>query len=217
MRLSQQELVCFNSILDGKKIAGTHFKVPKEGTETYVQEALVSLREKGFLDENNDPTQLFVLMLRMLSDYKKAKEYVFINRARIALDTEDVTVLTKVNDGFDIFRTGKHLFFAGLLDGCPYLLGADKDVRHNTKISPKEWAAALNGYNLTEVGFWMQKFGGKKKSEVKVVYHIEEQGYVYDARAERLTACGPRLMRITLMQMLNIQAERKNENGKYSI
>lgn len=59
MFFSEGELICFNSLLDGKRIFGTHFIIPQHDRKPFVDKTVNELREHRLLDKKISPTKLF--------------------------------------------------------------------------------------------------------------------------------------------------------------
>ena len=210
MIFTQSEIIAYNSVLDGKHIFGAHCKAPSDPDESYVQKTVDSLREKGFLDTDNNPNKLFALAVDMLQNYKAAKEHVFINKMRVALGDTQATILTQQGDGFDLTQTSKLLLFQSILLETPFLCQADSHETSVHTVSKKIWPMEVEG---KEVGsqFWIQHFTNQIITQAIVLYHIADQGFIYDPATEQLTLCEPRLMRMTLLDMLGIQTESVKE------
>ena len=205
MIFSESELICFNSMIDGQTILGTHFKAPPEPDEAYVRQTVESLKKKGFLDKDENPNELFGVAVLMLKAYKNAKNYLFINKARIALEDQKVTVLTETKDGFDLTRTDKAMFFEALLRETPYLLGKDDGKINRKTLKPDAWSGSIEDEAVLSDNMWLHKFEDRALKETQIMYRIDEQGYIYSPDKEELMECGPREMRVMLMNLFEIQ------------
>lgn len=205
MIFTESELICFNSLIDGKVIMGTHFKAPLNPGEDYLRQTVDSLKSKGFLNKDENPNELFAVAMKMLKAYKRAKSFLFINKARIALEDNKVTVLTEMSNGYDLMRTDKVTFFQALLQQTPYLLQADKGVHKMQTMKPDVWSNSIKNDTVLYDNMWMHKFNGNKMQETQVMYRVGEQGYIYSPDKEELLECGPRDMRVLLMNLFEIQ------------
>lgn len=205
MIFTESELICFNSLLDGEVIMGTHFKAPVQPDEQYLLQTKDSLKRKGFLNQDDGPNELFGIVMLMLKAYKSAKSHLFINRARIALEEHKVTVLTEMDGGFDLMRTDKASFFGALLQQTPYLLRADDGALNKKSMKPAAWSNSIADDTILQDNMWTHKFVGNKMQESQVLYRVGQQGYIYSPDKEELLECGPRAMRVLLMNLFEIQ------------
>ena len=75
MVFSEAELICFNSVLDGKRIFGTCFQAPEEVSKEYLDHTLLQLTEHKFLDAHRKANENFFLAVTVLKEYKEAERY----------------------------------------------------------------------------------------------------------------------------------------------
>lgn len=217
MIFSKEELVCFNSMLDGNVIFGTHFKVESKQDSEYVQKTVVSLKEKGFLDANNIPNALFAIAVEMLKRYKNAEKHLFINHLRVAVFEKEVIILSETDDGFDLTQVDKFLFFQSFLSGISYLCKEDTQKTEKITVTPQEWSKSLSDDMVDTDSLWAHKFTDQKMQETKILYHLDEQGFIYSPDNKILTKCGPRELRVTLMRLLEIKKPGGSSYGKSAV
>lgn len=205
MIFSKAELICFNSVLGGGVIFGTHFKAGRQDEE-YVQATVETLAQKGFLDENRQPNKLFVAAVRMLQEYKQATRHLFLNKARLALGKRFLVALTPVGNDYDMSRMDKALFFAGLLEQAPRLKEADTAPLQTVQMPPARWNDSWKPSETVEDYYWMQQVDNRQPGRLAISYRIGGQMYLYKPVEQTLTKCGPQLVRRTMMDMLGLDS-----------
>lgn len=204
MNFTQVELICFNSVLDGKHIVGTHFKTPTQ-QDDYVQSTVISLQAKGFLNADEQPNNLFVAATKILQEYKNANEYLFLNKSRLALGPRFLVALTLLEDDtYDLTRMDKALFFAGLLEQSPSLKNADRVELQQVQISPARWNDTWKPRQTIKDYYWMQKMTNNTPGKLAISYQVDGELYVYYPAKATLVKCGPSYIRRLMMEMLGL-------------
>lgn len=220
MIFTQSELICFNSVLDGEDIFGTHFAAPAQTEEYmrgYVHGTVESLFKKGFLDEARQPNTLFASAADMLKEYKQAKKYLLLNRSRIALGSRFLVCLTPVGEEFDLTRMDKALFLAALLDNAPALKQADEIDPEQTKVQPEVWNNSWKPDEQVQDYYWLQKTDGRNFGNPAICYHTSGELFVYRPVEQILTKCGSSYIRKILIEMLEIPAPQTTAKEEQKI
>ena len=199
MIFSKQELICFNSVLDGSNIFGVQISAPLIAGEDYVSGTLESLKEKEYLDGDGKPTPMFFMAVRMLDQYKKAKKHLFINQSRIAFTDDDhLILLSEVEEGFQFIKMHKLLYLQSLVLSTPFLKKKDNGVENSKTVEPKDFAKTFEENDVIEMNFCIEKFEDKKINGAVIMCNIGENGYLYDLSTKQRTTCGPTKLRKTL-------------------
>ena len=209
MTFTNDELLCFNSVLDGAPIFGVKLKVPDEPDESYIQKTADTLRGKKYLDNDGNVNGAFVEAVDLLKAYKAAETHLFINRARLAINEKDVITLAPVRGGYQTMQIDKRLYFQNLVLGIPYLCAADNIEECTKGVSRKGWRSELLSRNEYEDLLMIEKFTGQDMNTMKVFYHSGDTGFVYNPFTEKLLTCGPWRMRMELMELLEIEVDKE--------
>jgi len=93
MTYTNQEMIFFNSILDGGEIFGIKLEEPFLVDEKYIEDTIESLQEKGIIDEEKKLIVTKETPALFLEEYKKASKHIVLNDKRIALCGEKYAVV----------------------------------------------------------------------------------------------------------------------------
>ena len=206
MKFSKQELVCFNSILDGKAILG--IKLSKEeikDEDQYIKETIDLLKGKNILDENGKLNQVGVLPIRALAEYKKAKEHMSINTLRIGIlkDGKIVIIDTK-DDKYDIYMSPKAYIIKEILGKSTFMSLSSKE-KNNYKIEKIDYSNLVNkkeDYEKSSLSIDRYSLGCV--IDEKIYYWDDNEGFVYDFIKGTRLQLSPKAMRINLLQDIGL-------------
>lgn len=99
MKLTSEEIIGLNSLLDGKKIWGFHENIGADldtAEKKGIAEKLLKYGENGICD-----------LLTFLNAYKNADDYVVINELNIALTGGHMPALMKTAEEYQFFIVGR--------------------------------------------------------------------------------------------------------------
>lgn len=211
MNFSEQELVCFNSILDGKRILGIQIDNTKDMESIeYVNDTISSLKEKGIMDSEGKLTKLGILPIRSLELYKSCDNYLIINNTCCGLINDSEAIIIKINeDSYDIYRVNKLKIVTELLEKCPFLRGASSSYpqKKSKEISIELTELLMNDYNYTKDSIHMIKYIDKNVTSNKIYFYDDNQGFRYDLIGKKLIEVQPCDIKRMLIRDLEIHSD----------
>jgi len=209
MRFTTQEMVCFNSILDGEKIFGVTLEIPSVMIEsTYIKETQDLLMNKGILDNEAQLTQAGAIPIRILDEYKKADRYIFLNHLRMSLHKDDsVIIISKIDDEYEFIRQHKTQFILSLFKQIEFLRNAGKpDDQLVEKVSMEDFEKFIDDYKAEEI-FVVKKFIENEPVFEKVYCLKNADGTEYDiSQSERKNINSWNLKR-AIQELFEIEGE----------
>ncbi len=208
MVFKEAELICFNSMLDGKRIFGTHFQAPEEASEEYIDNTLNQLSEHKFLDENKKPNENFYLAVKVLKEYKESESYLIMNQMKIAFskDRKNIICLGKTETGYELTAMKKDMFLYEYMKSIPFLAEEDTKERISGKTELKDWYKELEDPALKQITF-IQEFKQNKFGKMYILYQKENQGYLYEPIVEKMRQGGSLQFRQLLMDLFQMNRE----------
>ncbi|WOO37882.1 DUF5081 family protein [Anaerocolumna sp. AGMB13020] len=214
MLFKEEELICFNSVLDGKRIFGTNFSAPQEISKEYIEKTLSQLAENKFLDENKKPTESFCLAVKVLEEYKKSQRYLIMNQMNIAFakDKKNIICLGKTDKGYEMTVLKKELFLYEYMRNIPFLAEEDSKERIAAKTEFEEWYQDLESPELRNITF-LQEFEQNKSGGTYILYQKENQGYLYEPASKQMKRGGSLQFRQLLLKLFQINSKEGVYNG----
>jgi len=206
MKFLKQELVCFNSILDGKPIVGIILnKEEIQNEDKYVAETIALLKEKNILDEKGELTQVGILPIKALEEYKKAKEHVSINMLRIGILKDDKIVVIDTRDGkYDIYMSHKAFILKELLEKSSFMrLKSNKN--DNFKIEKIQYDKVFNKKeDYEKESLLINKYSCGCVIDEKIYCWDGNEGFEYNLINGTRLQLSPKEMRISLLQDIEL-------------
>ena len=215
MIVTKDELICFNSMLDGTNLFGTHFQAPPSCDEAFVQQTVAGLKEKGFFDAENQPNKLFFLAAKTLEKYKKANTHIFWNNTRLGLDEKHVVALTSVEGKFDITCTDKALYLLAMKQNLPALENTEDMPVLVEEMPMKKWTGDYGKGVVIEDYQAIQKIKDKRVSvDTIFLYRIKDTWHIYRPQKEELTTCGAPYVLECLLELFDLPASKTLKGEK---
>lgn len=206
MKFSKKELVCFNSIIDGKAIVGiTLSKEEIKDEDKYIDETIALLKEKNILDENGKLKQIGILPIKALEEYKSSKEHLSINTLRIAiLQDNKIVVIDTKDDKYDIYMSHKALFIKEILGKSNFMrLSSNKNEKF--KIEKIEYSKLINQKeNYEKNSLSINKYSFGCIISEKIYYWDDNAGFEYDLINSERLQLSPRTMRMNLLKDIGL-------------
>lgn len=208
MLFKEAELLSFNSVLDGKRIFGTYFRVPEEVSEEYIENSLKQLSEHQFLDDNKRPNENFYLAVKVLKEYKDSERYLIMNQMTIAFskDRKSIICLGKTDNGYEMTAMRKELFLYEYMKSIPFLAEEDTKERISDKVELKDWNKELEDPALKNITF-IQEFNQNKFGNTYILYQKGSRGYLYEPAVEMMRQGGSLQFRKLLMNLFQMNRE----------
>lgn len=206
MKFLKQELVCFNSILDGKPIVGIQLnKEEIQDEDKYIAKTIELLKEKNILDEKGKLTQVGILPIKALEEYKNAKEHVSINMLRIGvLEDDKIVVIDTKDDKYDIYMSHKAYIIKEILEKSSFMrLSSNKNdnfkiekIQYDKLISKKE--------DYEKESLSVNKYSCGCVVDEKIYYWDDNEGFEYDLIKGTRLELSPKTMRTSLLQDIEL-------------
>lgn len=198
MVLTKEELLCYNSMLDGKEIPEVSIQLSKADDDEVLNNAIDGLIKKGLLTENRRMHSFGLLPLKLLQMYKNADAIVTIDNVRIGIDkSQHVSILLPVQESGDykIVLSSKPAIVYALLDLKPNLRSKYRpfQIPNRKKANDEELKNIFEDYDFTNRLYLKKVSGGKVVYERLYYWKQEtahffsyEDGYIYDVDTGRL-------------------------------
>lgn len=219
MILTASELAVLSHISGNEMLFGVPNKsVRIKEQENFVQQTTESLKEKGILDNEGKLRKKGTLPIYILEQYKKAKKHLIINNIKLAvLPTHKVISIIPVENGYDLSTEDSVVFFTQFMGLKEYFGRADFNVNYERKKYKvyEDWEKEFQKYRDDYI--LIGAFDEKKVIEEIVLYWDEEMGYLFDLHSVERKEMSPRMMRLHLMELLDINYRNQiggMSNGK---
>ena len=214
MQFTSGEMLCFNSLLDGKKIHGIKLNCEDYfNKESYIQEILKGLQEKKFLTNDFKINELGVLPIKLLESYKKAKKYVTIDRIVVSLIDKDYCVaLFPITEGektvYEMTLLSNNAIIYALLALKPDLRNKYRPFKIASKI-PYNHEKTMEDLmqNKPEKMMYLKKEVDNQTIVERIYYWEEEKGYYFDAKENVRMEMETGEIRKTLLDIFEIMEE----------
>jgi hypothetical protein len=206
MKFSKQELICFNSILDGKAIVGINLsKEEIQDEDKYIKETIDLLKEKNILDENGKLMQLGTLPIKALGEYKNAKEHVSINMLRIGiLDEDKIVVIDTKDDKYDIYMSHKAIIIKEILGKSSFMRSSSTSSDNFVIEKIKDNNLIIKKEDYDKESLSVIKYSNGCHIKEKIYYWDDNEGFEYDFISGTRVQLSPRTMRINLLQDIGL-------------
>lgn len=214
MQFTGEEIICFNSILGGGELEWVELPLAPFGNRgNYIRGTIGQLKEKGIVSEGDRLTALGQLVVGMVDEYKNAKTKLMINNLRIALvDVENVVLIAKVQEGYEIKLEQKKNVLEAILYACPYLKsGQEGKVKREPKYMPyEEWEKGIGDIAGGD-SLFISQCREKELTEQRLYYWDGECGYCYQPGSKTRYKKGPEDIRGELLSLLEEPGREDNE------
>ena len=126
MQLSANEMLCLNSLLDGRIIPHVELYAPVCASREYIERTALRMKARGFIDSGNHLTYDGELLLRALNHYKRSHIYLVIHDLAIAFGADRLCVYIRKNHGsYHIFFQDRAEIYCQLLRKYQWLQTVD--------------------------------------------------------------------------------------------
>lgn len=203
MEFTEQEIMFLTSVSRGKKPLGVTLSMPaSEDRKQYIQSALQSLTEKGFLDESGKLTKDGMEILCFWEQYRNNKEHIAYNSTFAApISTKALFAVTPIECGYDVRFVMPEIIMLSILKENEYLrMGEERPKRG--KWEDIEIAECLNKINEMDGSILVREYVyGKQVNEV-IYCWTKEEGYLLNLSRKRMRTLSSGVMRRQLYAML---------------
>ena len=207
MIFTANELEVLSNISGEEKLFGViNRPVLSEEKESFEKKTTESLQKKGILDSDGKLRKNGSIPIYILEQYKKAKKHLIINNFRLAvLPSNKIISVVPVEGGYDLSATNSIVLFTEFIKMKEYFRRAEIEVDRKTRKYKKieDWEPEFKqcGDNNILIGV----FEGKKITEEVVLYWNNEMGYMFNLHSGDRKEMSPRMMRLYLMGILDIE------------
>lgn len=212
MKFSNMELQCLNRIIDSQPLYGLSLEsedIPykEQGIEFVTEE----LKKKNIIDEKGNLTSLSVFVVESLRQYKKASEYIFINRMRISNNRDNsMTIIAKREDGkYDIMRKNNDELMLAIIEASPGLNSLENassadTFQLETVLAHSEWEKEWEG--ISECIALHKYRPGEVIPATKHIYYWQNgKGKMYNDVTGRLFSAGRKTILLSIAEELGCQ------------
>lgn len=205
MIFSTGELRCFNSILDNKKLFGIKLDEKYDNEEEYISKIIDSLKIKSILDENSKLTDIGVLPILALREYKNSRNHIIINNFNIALlkDGKSV-VIKKEEEGYRIFFCSRELILFSIIYSSNFMRKESKDNDNVSTEKIQYLKLLIDEKYKRKNSITLSWYFCTEKVTEKIYSWSDEDGYIYDVINSNRKVMSPKEMRLSLMEDLRI-------------
>lgn len=212
MGFTTGEMLCFNSLLDGKKVYGITFDYDSDCDEKiFIQETLESLREKELLTDAYKLTEKGAVMVKILEEYKKSATYLTVNNTFIAsIDSKyGVVINCPVEGGREKYlmtALSKKEIIDYLLESRPDIGNKYRKYKISSKIEfdGQELYEDLVKYESDKI-IYIKKEKNNQVELERIYYWDDKQGYFYECREQIRVEMEPGEICGILCEMLEIE------------
>ena len=214
MTYTNQEMIFFNSLLDGKQIFGLRVESPLRIDKKYIEGTISSLQEKGWIGEDKKLVQTKENPALLLDLYKKATSHIAINHMRIALHgTKFVVLILRNEENYEIYGMSRVALFTLLIEGTPLLrenaISWETDS-NKARFSSEEFKQLIKDKKTYEASIF-QKYQDKKLIEDYMLFRNEKTAELFCGKEKTRQIVNGQSIRLLLMSLLEIDLESMEE------
>lgn len=206
MKFIESELICLNSILDGKSIVGIEIKENENMLkDEYIDEAIIALKGKNIIDSNGKLTKKGIIPIKALEEYKNSERHISINELKIALlDAQNVIGIDCRENIYDISVFHKLSIINSILEKSEFMRKASKmDKKYKSEGVPiEELLLKKDNFEKEYIRITEYYLGSIVKDNI--YYWDKETGFQYSLISKRRLQLEPNTMRKKLLNLLDI-------------
>ncbi len=216
MEFTMEEMMCFNSLLDGKPIAGVPltWDAAKESEREVVARACVGLLDKGLAKADGNLSAAGLLAVKLLDLYKKAEKKVFLNQSRIGFLEEDEVVQLALKwdkedriESVSIQMSRRRVILYALLQAYPDLRQGCRrfSMPRRYEMSEVDFYEELEAYSAEQV-----IYAGKteaEQEESRIFFWNKEICHSYDRLKNTCEDWETGAVRKKLAEILEVEAD----------
>lgn len=209
MIYTNQEMIFFNSLLDGNEIFGLKIDFPFIADTKYIEGTISSLQKKGLIDSSKKLIKTKENPTPLLEFYKKSEKHILLNNMRIALCGNEYAILiSRVNDGFKIISLSKKHLFVYLVSQISLLnkqikLWEDGDKE---RFSVNEIKEMIYSFDLADI-FFIQKYIGQTLTEDYTLTIKSDTALLFNGKRKDKQVVNGQFIRLLLLDIFEIDLE----------
>ena len=208
MEYSMNELLCYNSLLDGKKIQGIRIIYPSLVLKKQiVDKTLKELKEKNLIDESGRQSKLGAAKLHIIRLYKEAHTYIAINKVAAALKPNGKMIMA-VQTGkekIQIESGERAAILLSILKTYPFLCEESKEecIKEGIELSESKWNEMSGRISMQEAIVFQKMYKGEQQHNI-VIFRVDNKLYKYDYLRKKLYESSTRKLRMELIELLEL-------------
>ncbi len=209
--INSNELYYLNNALDGDDIYGI-----ASNRVFDIKATIKSLKEKQIINENGELNDLSYLILKNLEQYKKSKEYIWINDIALSCDNSNYLIFFKKyntkenNEEFMFKKTTKELMLLSLVKEYEFLKESNIVKEIIDYISLDDFIEKYIRNISLENRLFIKKVSGNSIKIYNIYYKENEFVYKYNVLNESRILMSAKEIRKELAQILGISMEDIN-------
>jgi len=210
IRLTSEEILAMNGLLDGKTIEGLAIKASEEPEGERLQKVNKSLTAKEFLI-NGKLSDKFMATAELLKSYKASNHKIFINNLRIAvIDDTYTVVLDLLPDGdITISYTPAIVVVKKYIEALEFLKQGQKERFFEYEKEPRteeEYEVDLNSREWENL-MVVQTYLNQRMSVFKTYYFDDKEAFCFDHIKKMKQQRGPKDFRLDIVKLFDIEAD----------
>ncbi|MBC2259810.1 DUF5081 family protein [Listeria booriae] len=205
--LTHDELQAMNGVIDNKLLFGVTFTNSNENSEERVEIAQKGLAEKGYILDGK-LTDKFLIVARLLDEYKKSERYLFINNLRISLEKGPYAKVIELTDKeITISRVPKITVVKKYVEVSEFF----KKYQKAQFFPFEEQTITMEAYEEDlDSGEWdnlmvIQKYEKEQLQDMRTYYFNDVQAYCYNFITNKKQERGAKDFRNELLLLLEVE------------
>lgn len=204
------EILCYNSLLDRKKIQGIRLMFsPVTMKQEIIENTMKQLKEEQLVDEAGRLTVVGEAKLHIIRTYKDSDKYLLINNIAISFQKNRKMIMAVQNEeGKFIFETGDRTgIMLGLVKEYSFLQQKDNSSqkkREHMILSKEQWSEIEERLELKNF-ILLQKYERDKMKENIALFSDKMKCYEYNFESRELTEREPSEIRRKIMILLEVE------------
>ncbi len=209
---TMNEILCYNSLLDGKKIQGIRLMFPPiTRKQTIIDDTLKQLKEEKLVDETGKLTAAGEAKLHIIRTYKQADTFLSLNNIAISFQNNRKMIMAVQNkEGKFMLETGDRAgIMLGLMKEYPFLQCQDKNEQKEmepTILSEERWEELREQIEIRNM-ILLQKYRKENAEENIILFSHEGNCYEYQNEKNTLIRKEPSGVRKRIMALLELEGE----------
>lgn len=209
MIVSNDELVCANSIISKEKLFGINLIIPQAMIKSdFVNQTIHKFHNSGFIDKTNILTEQGLCLLRTIEEYKNAESYIIVNDLKLAQIGDNKLIgIIKKDDKYFIDVGSVKSFVDSIMNHTDFFSSKCNAEEKSEFCSLKKWKNMIK--DLDKIDYiYISKYYKRKEIIKKIYYIVNEKIYIYEINSHRLRTANSIIVR---NELLNIFIDNQGE------
>jgi hypothetical protein len=204
------EILCYNSLMDGKKIPGIRISFPGIVLKKKLAEDTVrQMKGEGLVNDDGSLTKLGEMKLAILKAYKDSRVHMAVNNTTMSfLENNKMIIATYKSDvGFELESCDRAVFLVALLTQYPFLCDKQYVVQHDDNaryLSESQWSDIMGRIKMDETLFIQKMYGGEMADDM-AMFKMEGKYFMFNNRTMKLSETTTYAMQHKLREMIEME------------